>query len=287
MEAWPKVFIIILNYNGGEFLKNCLESVRDIDYPDFSVLVVDNGSQDGSFQAVPGNFPGVLTLDNGKNLGFAAGNNTGIRYALDHKADYVLLLNQDTEVESDFLKKLMVAAREHPKAGILSPLIFWKRTAEVWFSEGWINWLTMKSHHKKELRSGTPYESGFITGCSMLIKKEVLTEIGLLSEKYFLYWEDADFSLEARRHGFSTLVVPESRIYHFEAYTEPAGNKLYWLVFSGLIFFKRNAPAWARIWISLYYGLRKIKNRIDIALRPSDNARVVQKAYYDFDQGKY
>lgn len=286
MESWPKVSIIVLNYNGGEFLKNCLKSLSAVSYPDLEVIVVDNGSSDGSFETVSDFYPDAVAIKNEKNLGFAAGNNVGVRYAMENGADYVLLLNQDTEVEPDFLQKLIDVAENNPKAGILSPLIFWKRTDKVWFSGGKVNWLNMKSIHLTDLKKGMPYESDFITGCSILIKREVIEKIGSLSEKFFLYWEDADFSFRARKNGYLAMVVPESVIYHFEAYSEPAGNKLYWLVYSGLIFFQRNAESWAKIWISFYYRIRKIKNKFDLVFRDSDNARIVRKAYNDFDNGK-
>ncbi|MDP1884136.1 MAG: glycosyltransferase family 2 protein [Candidatus Moranbacteria bacterium] len=282
----PKISIIILDYNGGDLLRNCLESVSRVDYGNLSVIVVDNASTDGSLEMSKVVFPEAVVIRNEKNLGFAGGNNVGIKYALENKADYVLLLNQDTEVEPDFLKKLVQASGENPEAGILSPLIFWKRTDEVWFSGGWVNWLNMKSYHSKKAGSGKPFKSGFITGCSMFVKKDVFEKIGLLDDKFFLYWEDADFSYRAKKAGFATLVVPESVIYHFEISKAPAGMKLYWLVFSGLRFFKKNTPFWAKGWIALYYGLRKIKNRMDMALRPDEDARAVQKAYYDFEQGK-
>jgi GT2 family glycosyltransferase len=286
METDPKVFIIVLNYNGGELLKNCLQSLSRVDYGNFSTVVVDNASTDDSFEMAKNNFPSVAAIPNEKNLGFAGGNNVGIKYALENGADFVLLLNQDTEVEPDFLKKLVEAARENSRAGVMSPLIFWKRTSEVWFSGGRINWFNMKSYHDREAKKGKPYESGFITGCSMFIKKEVLEKIGLLDDKFFLYWEDADFSYRAKRAGFATMVVPESVIYHFEISKAPVGMKLYWLVFSGLRFFQKNTPLGVRGWVVFYYNLRKLKNRLDMALRPDDNARVVQKAYYDFENGK-
>lgn len=283
---FPKVFIIILNHNGGKIIRNCLESLAKVDYPNIFLVVVDNGSTDDSFVMIKNIFPNVHAIRNEKNLGFAAGNNVGIRYALEHCADYVLLLNQDTQVEPDFLKKLIVVAKSDSRIGILSPLIFWKRTSEVWFSGGRINWLTMKSIHERKLRSGNSYTTEFVTGCSMLIRKAVFEKIGLLSEKYFLYWEDADFSCKAEKGGFLKKVVPESRIYHFEAYSEPTSKKLYWLVYSGLIFFERNASFLVKLWINFYYQIRKVKNRFDLTFRDSENARVVRKAYYEFDHGK-
>ncbi len=282
----PKVFIIILNYNGGERLRNCLASVFGITYPNFSVVVVDNASTDDSFRQVQKNFPDAIAIANRQNLGFAGGNNVGITCAMARQADYILLLNQDTEVESDFLEKLIETAENNPKIGIISPLIFWKKTKQVWFSGGKIKWLTMKAINENEMRSGKYYASGFITGCSMLIKRTVVEKIGPLDDNFFLYYEDADFSCRVRRAGFLTVVEPSSHIYHFETSGPAVGDKLYHLVFSGLRFFEKNSSVGVKIWISFYYALRKLKNRMDMTLRPNDNARVVQKAYYDFAKRK-
>jgi hypothetical protein len=203
---------------------------------------------------------------------------------LEQETDYVLLLNQDTEVEPDFLERLVETAKKNPRAGLLSPLIFWKKTREVWFSGKRICWLTMKSCHKKKIWREDPYVSNFITGCSMLIKKEVFQKIGLLDERYFLYWEDADFSLRAKKAGFLGLVDPKSIVYHFESSEPTKGDKLYYLVFSGLKFFKKNTPFWVKPWIDFYYKLRKLKNWTDLKFFPSDNARIVRKAYDDFEK---
>jgi hypothetical protein len=286
-ERKPKIFIVVLNYNGGKLLRNCLGSLANVTYPNFSIIVADNDSKDDSLKMVREEFPKVVVIENKKNLGFATGNNVGVRYALENGADYVLLLNQDTEVEPDFLEKLIVVGEKNPQVGILSPLIFWKRTKEIWFSGGKINWLTMKSFHEKNLRTGAPYTTGFITGCSILIKKKVLEKIGSLSENFFLYWEDADFSYQAKKADFTNLVVPESRIYHFEVSNLPTGKKLYWLVLSGLIFFKRNSTKAVYLWIKFYTFLRRTKNWFDVRLRPNENNLAVQEAYKDFNNGKF
>lgn len=287
MTNFPKVYVVILNYNGGELLRNCLASLQKVVYPNFSVIVSDNDSKDDSLKMVRENFPESIILENKKNLGFAAGNNVGIRHALENGADYVLLLNQDTEVEPDFLEKIIDAGEENPKIGILSPLIFWKRDSGIWYSGGRINWLTMKSTHENRMVSGTPFSTGFITGCSMLIKKEVLEKVGMLSENFFLYWEDADYSYQVKMAGFSNLVVPESRIYHFEISGLPSGKKLYWLVLSGLIFFKRNSTKTVYLWIRFYTFLRRTKNWLSVRLWPNENNLAVQEAYKDFNNGKF
>ncbi len=285
-QARPKVFIVVLNYNGGELLQNCLASLDYVSYPNFSIVIVDNASADGSLRRVRANFPQVTIIENEKNLGFSGGNNVGIKYALEQQADYVLLLNQDTEVEPDFLEKLIVTVEKNPQIGILSPLIFWEKTDCVWFSGGRINWWTMKAINETRRRDRKYCATGFISGCSMLIKKAVIEKVGLLDEKFFLYYEDVDFSCRAQRAGFLTVIDPASQIYHFETSGAIAGEKLYQLVFSGLLFFKKNSVGFMKIWISFYYKLRKLKNRFEMTLRPNEKARIVQKAYYDFEHGK-
>jgi len=287
MKKMPKVFIIVLNYNGGELIKNCLESLEKVDYPNLHVLVSDNGSRDDSVSQVKKLFPKTIVIENNSNKGFAGGNNVGIEYALEKKADYVLLLNQDTEVEPDFLKKLIEVAEKDEKIGILSPLIYWKRTKQVWFSKGSINWFNMRTLHEKEPVSGKPFESEFLTGCSLLIKKEVLEKIGFLDDTFFLYWEDADFSVRATKAGFKSIVVPESVIYHFETSETMNKNKIYWLVLSGLIFFKKNTPAFLRPWIWFFVSLRKMKNWLDRKRGKGELAESIYKAYQDYENIKF
>lgn len=284
MENWncPKVFIVILNYNGKDVFKKCLLSVFKNDYPNFEVVLVDNNSTDGSFELAKADFSKATFIKNQENLGFSAGNNMGIRFALERMADYVLLLNNDTEVEKDFLTRLIAVGEKNPKIGILSPLIFNGKTRDIWFSGGSINWLRMKSAHKKTENTTDISNSQFITGCAMLVKKEVFKKVGLLDEDYFLYWEDADISLRASKAGFKEAVVSSSRIYHFEKSEENKENKTYWLVISGLIFFKKNAPAYLKPWIRSYLFLRKSKNYADVLIGKNKLAPSVRRAYKDF-----
>jgi GT2 family glycosyltransferase len=283
----PKIFIIVLNYNGKDVIKNCLASVFKIDYPDFEVVVVDNNSSDGSLEYAKNNFSKANFIKNEANLGFSVGNNVGIRFALERMADYVLLLNNDTEVEKDFLSKLVGAAERDEKIGIASPVIFSGSNRQIWFSGGSISWLRMKTMHEKRATTADLYETLFITGCAMLVKAAVFKEVGLLDEDYFLYWEDVDFSVRAERAGFKNIVVSGSWVYHFEKSESNLKNKTYWLVVSGLIFFKKNSPSILKPWIAGYVVLRKIKNWADIVFKCNELAPVVQKAYKDFKKAKF
>lgn len=281
-KKYPKIFIIVLNYNGKDVIKNCLTSVFKNDYPSFEAVVVDNNSTDGSFEFAKNNFSKAHFIKNAENLGYAAGNNVGIRFALERMADYILLLNNDTEVEKDFLTRLADAAEKDEKIGIASPVIFNGHTRQVWFSGGEINWFKMKTAHSGEVLNEDCRETGFIAGCAMLIRAAVFKEIGLLDEDFFLYWEDADFSLRARQAGFKNIVVSGSWAYHFEKSEGNLKQKTYWLVISGLIFFQKNTPIFLKPWIKAYIMLRKLKNKIDLKFKRNELAEIVQKAYKDY-----
>lgn len=282
MKKHPKVFIVILNYNGSDILKKCLTSVFKIDYPNFEIVFVDNNSSDGSLEMAKTNFSKAIFIKNEENLGFAAGNNVGIKFALERDADFILLLNNDVEVEKNFLTQLIASVAENDKIGLASPVIFDGQTKEIWFSGGRLDWWRLKTVHEKKIQTENVFRSDFITGCAMLIRAEVFRKIGLLDEDFFLYWEDADFSLKSRKAGFQNVVVSSSWVYHFEKSRANPENKTYWLVISGLIFFRKNANWLLKIWGALYLRLRKIKNWRDVRFKKDRISLVVKKAYRDF-----
>lgn len=280
-KYYPKVCAIVLNYNGGELTKDCLTSVYHSDYLNCEVVVVDNNSQDGSFELAKKYFSSAHFIKNEKNIGFAGGNNIAIRFALEKFADYIFLLNNDATVEKNAISKLVDFAEKNKEAGICSPIIY-NQSGKIWFSGGKIKWLTMKSIHIAKILSNEPYETEFISGCAMLIKKDIFREIGLLDDRYFLYYEDDDFCVQARKKGFKCMVVPQARARHFEKSEENLENKVYWLVLSGLIFFKKHTPLIFRPWASFYLSLRKIKNWLDVRFRKDGLSRAVQRAYGDY-----
>ncbi len=281
-KTQPKIFVVVLNFNGRDVIKNCLKSIFKSTYPNLEVVLVDNNSSDDSFEIARVNFSKAYFIRNEENLGFSAGNNIGIRFALERKADYVFLLNNDAELEADCLSRLVEAAEKlDEKTGILSPVIFKGDSREVWFSGGKIDWLRMKTRHDSEIKTQEVYKSGFISGCAMLIPRKVFGEVGLFDEDYFLYWEDADFSFRTGKAGFKNYIVSSAWVYHFEK-SEGRRNKIYWLVISGLIFFKKNSPLWRRPYLALYLFLRKTKNLFDLKISKKENAEIVSKAYRDF-----
>ncbi len=271
----PKVFIIILNYNGKDFLKNTLESVYKLNYQNYQVVVVDNASTDGSFEEARLSFGKFNFIQNSHNVGFAAGNNIAIKWALEKMADYVFLLNNDALVEEETLTKLIDEAKKDNLLGILSPIIYKGDSKQVWFSGGKINWLKMRAEHVEDI-----LETQYVTGCAMLIKKEVFKKIGLLDEKFFLYYEDTDFSFRAIKAGFKLKIVKTANVFHFEKSSESL-NKIYYLVLSGIIFFRKNSNFLIRIYIESYLIARKIKNMHNIKKGIDMQKNLLVKKAYD------
>ncbi len=282
----PKIYVVILNYNSAETIISCLRCVFSSRNVDITVVVVDNGSTDDSFIRAKTLFPRVEYLKNVENIGFSAGNNIGIRFALERGADYVVLINSDAIITPDTLAHLVTTAEKLRTPSILCPKIT-DTTGAIWYAGAHINWRAMRiTHNHKPQRTNAIVPTDSATGCVMSIHKDVFKKIGLLNESYFLYYEDADFSYCARRAGFTVGVVPRAHAVHHEVSETPARKplKTYWLVLSALLFFTAHAPLHYRIFYRILIPLRRLKNRI----APSDKntAPHVRRAFTDFPAAK-
>jgi GT2 family glycosyltransferase len=182
---------------------------------------VDNASGDGSEAILRERFPDLDFIQTGANLGFAGGNNVGVRHALAQGADYVWLLNNDTVVEAEALSSLVRSAQGDPRVGMVGSKIVYHDAPDLLWFAGAV--LDGKSAHRpchlglneKDMgQYDVPGESGYITGCSLLARREMLEAVGLLDEELFLYFEDVDWSARARAAGWTLLYCPESLVYH-------------------------------------------------------------------------
>lgn len=282
MKALPKVGIIVLNYNGNDCLFSCLQSLDRLEYPEKDIIIVDNGSSDDSLANAERSFPYFTFVRNEKNKGFAEGMNAGMRLALRRGAQWCWLFNYDAVADPQSLSVLLLAAQENPRAGLLSPMIYGS-DGGIWFGKGEIDFFRMRARHTSpspEERMLKTYPSQFLTGCALLIKKELIDTIGSLDEDFFLYYEDADYCLRASRAGFSCLVVPGARVIHGEV-SRSRPEKIYFLVSSGLLFFEKWAPLLARPYLTAYVTMRRIKNFLDRILRNSLSAQEAHRAYRD------
>jgi GT2 family glycosyltransferase len=232
----PSVAIIIVNWNRKEDTLACLESLSRVTYPHRRVILVDNGSQDGSAAAVRERFPQVMVIALPQNLRFAGGNNLGLREVLARGDDFALLLNNDTTVEPGFLEPLVAAAESDPTAGLVGPkILYYSRPSVIWFAGGVLrpSWGYVRHYGLRKLDNGRfdqPRRVSFLTGCCLLIRRDVLQTVGLLDEGYHLYSEDADYCLRAARAGFTLHYQPASRLYHkVSSSTGGAYNPRKWL----------------------------------------------------------
>lgn len=275
-----EVIAIVLNYNGGEEVLSTLESLLAGNVRP-EILVIDNASSDNSPLLIQKEFPNLEILPQSRNLGFAAGMNVGIRSGLSRGARFFWLVNNDAKVEKDTLEKLLTVAHSKRSIGLLSPAIFTPE-GKPWFLGGRISYGRMRAEHTFSQKSKNSfYPTEYLTGCVLLIPRKTIEKIGFLNEKYFLYYEDVAYSLTAKRAGFQTVVVPNARAFHTEQ-SRFLQDKIYWLVRSGLTFFREESPWYWRPWISLFLFLRKLKNRRDRLLTPEDRiAREVERAYTD------
>lgn len=185
-----KVFIIVLNWNGYEVTRDCLESLQKVAYANFKVIVVDNGSIDSSPERLRKEFRGLTVIENRKNLGFTGGNNVGIRYALEHGTDYILLLNNDTVVAPTFLSELVGVAESDERIGILNPKIYYFDLPEtIWYAGGTFSMLRGFARHIGHRQVDKPRynkrrEVTFVSGCAFFVKAGVVRQVGLLDEHF-------------------------------------------------------------------------------------------------------
>jgi GT2 family glycosyltransferase len=243
-----KIGIIVLSFNGGDELQKCLESLVKIITPtgwEAELIIVDNNSEDGSVQKAIRSFPKETFILNPENLGFAGGCNVGIKYCQKHKKDSVLLINQDTEVPDDFLIPLLEQLYSDKQVGLVGPVINFVNQSKTMYDHGATTHKYLKKSvhiNRRSVELLDPTQRDFITGCCLLVKMEVFEKIGLLDEQYFLYFEDDDFCLRARRGGYSIWVVPQSQIFHYLSSANVASSPkvIYYNTRNFLYFLKKN-----------------------------------------------
>ncbi len=201
----PKVSIIILNWNGLDDTIECLESLKKITYPNYEVVVVDNGSEGNDVEVLREKYGSyVHIIENGSNLGFAGGTNVGIRHALERGSDYVLALNNDITVDRQFLNELVAVSAKQEGIGAVGPKFYdYDNPTKVQVPS--MYWSVRDK----------PKEMGAIVGIAFLVKREVFEKVGLLDETFYpAYCEDRDFFGRLKENGYKILCVPSSVVYH-------------------------------------------------------------------------
>ncbi|HVP14447.1 MAG TPA: glycosyltransferase family 2 protein [Terriglobales bacterium] len=256
--------VVVLNWNGLDDTRALLPSLARCRVPvdwRVRVLVVDNGSSDGSVPALEREFPEIELLPQSANLRFAGGSNAGVRRALDTGADAVMLLNNDTEADPGLFERLLLALAEDPRAGAAAPLVCYRRPLDViWYAGGrcvpalgWAAHRGLRRYDRGQYRSVE--ETGYLTGCCLLATRAAWEKVGLLDESYHLYAEDADWCLRARAAGFRLLFVPTARLWHKVSASSGAASpwKIYQRVRANLLLFARHARGIGRVtWLPCF-----------------------------------
>lgn len=264
MKKREKVFIIIVNYNSGPYIIDCLKSLKISRYKDIKIseVIIDNFSIDNSLELIKQQFPKIKIINNKNNLGFAKAVNQGIKNALQNKADYVFLLNPDTLAEKNLLVPLITLIKSDKKIGIVGPILKDEFKAGSVYSLGlkFNKFLGRTEHIHVKARPFHIKDEEIVSGCAMLIKKEVFKRIGFFDERFFLYFEDSDFCLRAKKAGFKIYVEPKAVVIHKQnsAKKPSQGIKRKYLVQSNSLFIKKHVAKifWPLAW-SYHWWLKK------------------------------
>jgi GT2 family glycosyltransferase len=215
------VWIVVVNYNGTADTRKCLHSLRQLTHAPSHVVVVDNASNPDPLPILRAEYPEVHLRRNAENQGWAGGNNTGIRHALDHGADYIVLLNNDTVVSAALVTRLVSAAVARPAFGVLGPVIRYLDGDQDVMTDGCV--FNQPEHAGFFQRKTVPLVAAdpptitdvdIVNGCCMMVAAPVFRRIGLIDERFFLVHEESDFCLRARRAGFACGVIGESLVWH-------------------------------------------------------------------------
>lgn len=257
----PLVISVILNTNRRDDTLACLEALAKGDYPNQLPLVLDNASTDGSAEAIRARFPDVHIIALKDNKGYAGNNNTGIQAALDAGADWVFVLNEDTLLADDCLTRLVQVGESDPTIGIVGPMVYHYDEPEVIQSAGgWLNDRWEAGHSgQNEVDKGQyrqPRPVDWISGCAILVRREVIEQIGMLDERFFYYWEETEWCLRARIAGWQVMHVPAAHLWHkgVQRNYQPGPHVTYYNTRNRLLMMqKHNASlaAWTHTWFQL------------------------------------
>jgi GT2 family glycosyltransferase len=236
------VWIVPVNYNGTEDTRKCLRSLAALSAP-AQVVVVDNASAPDPTAALRAEFPSVHVVRNGANLGWSGGNNTGIRFALDRGAEYVVLLNNDTTVAPDIVARLLAAFAAHPRFGVIGPVIRYMDEPDAVMTDGvtfcppgFPGFFQRREVPERTTDPPAVDETDIVNGCCMMVRADVFRRVGLIDDRFFLIHEEADFGLRVKRAGLACGVLAEPLVWH-----------------KGSTSFKRSGKKWQR-----YYDTRNL-----------------------------
>ena len=284
----PSIAVVILAWNNYDDTRECIESILGQGLVETDVFLVDNGSRLEPLADLPHQFPEINYIRSDRNLGFAAGTNLGLREALATESEYILIINNDTRADEFMLHELLKALKDED-VGLTAPVIYYYDDPDkVWSSGGAMNNLflmPLESHSTKNILD-CPTERTFVSGCCYLLKRELLEQVGLFDERFFLYFEDLDFCKRINETFWKMKVVPAAKLFHKVAQSSGGQfserERFYYALSSGLYYRKHIQPINA-IPIILFRLGNALKMTVTLLLR--GDSRVLKSYWNGLYQG--
>jgi len=296
MPYKPKVCIVLVNWNQREDIINCLESLFNLKYNNYQIVVFDNGSVDNSVEEIKKKYPSVEIFENRINLGYVGANNIAINWAIEEGYDYIFLVNSDTVIHPYTLNELVTYMDKDKKCGVAGPQIrYYNAPDRLCFAGGKFNLRTGRGCHIGEgnlvgFIDSSPYACDFITGCAMLLRVSALKEIGLFDENIFMYCEDIDLCLRFKKSSWKVILVPNGIVWHkierWDRRIIASPHRIYYIGRNTLYLMKKNNISNILIFLK---ATRHILSSVRMLMR-YDSTRIVIFYLYgviDFLRGKY
>jgi GT2 family glycosyltransferase len=290
------VAAILVAWNSGQGLWEAVGStLAGTRRPEW-IIVVDNGSSDGSVEQVEARFPEVQVLRSGRNLGYTGGNNLGIKLALERGAQYLWLLNDDVLVAADALELLLAEAEARPEAGLLGPLVLTREKPDVILTAGGVlaaGWFshTIATGEGNSGQLAAVAEVDYLSGCALLASRRFVQQVGLLDERFFMYYEDVDWGMRAKTAGFEVVAVRSAKVWHPDTRRrdDQAASVTYYIARNQLFFLQKHRAGYAVMARALArYG----RTLLSWSVRPRWRGKRAQRdalvlALRDFGRGRF
>ena len=292
----PSVYIVLINYKNYKITGECIRSLKNIEYNNYKIVVVDNDSQNSSVGELNKEFAENIHLIESKvNTGFSGGNNIGINYALGQGADYVLMLNNDTEVAPDFLNWLVKYSDEN--TATISKIYYFDMPNKIWYGGGDLLPNKGKTVHYNMGEIDDCQEDShvkkctFATGCCILLHKNIINKVGLLDDDFFMYYEDTDYCIRILKNRLSIKYVPQSKIWHKVSSSsggEASPLSIYYMERNRLYLLKKHRRYFMPLGVLYTYSTRILKLIICIVKKDKNRKYIIEgiKDYYKGVLGK-
>jgi GT2 family glycosyltransferase len=295
----PVVSVILLNWNGLLDTEECIESLRKASYKNVVIYIVDNASRNNEAAIIAEKYPFTKVLPQSENLGFCKANNLGIEKAIEEGAKYVLILNNDTIVPPDAIEVLVRQFEIIPDAGAASPVIFEYPDVKIGYTHATWDpktakfWFVYPSDNYEDISKRKPYPTGFAHGCCLFTSAKILKEVGSLDERYFAFYDEAEWCCRIERYGYKSYVIPDTFIYHKGSKTTPSLVSVYLMTRNRLLWMKENLSFTQRLQSTPYLTKELIWHQCNIwgitrsATYSKQHSRALLRGWKDFHLKKY